>query len=53
MPPKAKFTREEIIETAFQLARSDGLEKITARELGKRLEVLQDRFLRFLRVWKK
>lgn len=37
MPPKAKFTREEIIETAFQLARSDGLEKITARELGKRL----------------
>ena len=38
MPPKAKFTREEIIAAAFEIARTDGLEKITARELGKRLE---------------
>lgn len=37
MPPKAKFTREEIIEAAFQIARSGGLDMITARELGKRL----------------
>lgn len=37
MPPKAKFSREEIIEAAFQIARTDGLEKITARELGARL----------------
>ena len=37
MPPKAKFTREEIIEAAFQIVRTDGLDKITARELGKRL----------------
>ena len=37
MPPKAKFTREEIIESAFRIARSDGFDKITARELGKRL----------------
>lgn len=38
MPPKAKFTREEIIEAAFQIARTEGLDKITARELGKKLE---------------
>jgi len=37
MPPKAKFTREEIIEAAFRIARADGFDKITARELGKRL----------------
>lgn len=38
MPPKAKFTREEIIEAAFQLARAEGFDKITARELGKKLQ---------------
>lgn len=37
MPPSAKFTRDEIIATAFQIAKTDGLEKITARELGKQL----------------
>lgn len=38
MPPKAKFTREEIIEAAFQIARTGGLDQITARELGKKLQ---------------
>ncbi len=38
MPPKAKFTREEIIEAAFQMARTEGIDKITARELGKKLQ---------------
>lgn len=38
MPPKAKFTREEIIEAAFQIARKEGYDKITARELGRRLQ---------------
>lgn len=38
MPPKAKFTREEIIEAAFQIARTEGIDGITARELGKRLQ---------------
>lgn len=37
MPPKAKFTQEEIIQTALQIARTDGIDQITARELGKRL----------------
>lgn len=38
MPPKAKFTREEIIEAAFQITRTDGFDKITARELGNKLQ---------------
>ena len=37
MPPKAKHTREEIIEAAFQMARESGMESVVARELGKRL----------------
>lgn len=37
MPPKAKFTKEEIIEKAVQITRRDGIEAITARELGKEL----------------
>ncbi len=37
MPPKAKFSREEIVEIAFEIARMEGFDKITARELGKRL----------------
>ena len=35
MPPKAKFTREEIIEAALNIARTQGIEAVTARELGK------------------
>lgn len=35
MPPKAKFTKEEILQSAFEIARTKGIEKITSRELGK------------------
>lgn len=38
MPPKAKFTREEIIAAALQITREKGIEAVTARELGKRLD---------------
>lgn len=37
MPPKAKFTREQIIEAAFQLIREEGMESLTARALGQKL----------------
>lgn len=37
MPPKAKYTREQIVETAFQMARENGIESVVAREVGKRL----------------
>lgn len=37
MPPKPKFSKQEIIETAFELVREGGPDALTARELGKRL----------------
>lgn len=37
MPPKAKFTREEIIEAALMLAADKGMSALTARELGTAL----------------
>ncbi len=37
MPPKNKFTRKEIVEAAFEIAREEGLSKITARSVASRL----------------
>ncbi len=37
MPPKAKFTRNEIIEAALSIVRTDGFEALTSRALGTRL----------------
>lgn len=37
MPPKAKFTKEEITEVGLNIIREDGMESLTARNLGKRL----------------
>ena len=37
MPPRPKFSREEIIDAAFQIADEEGIDKLTARELGKKL----------------
>jgi len=37
MPPKARYTRDEIIEKAFQMVREKGIESVVARELGKEL----------------
>lgn len=37
MPPKAKYTREEIINKAFEMARDKGIDSVVARELGKAL----------------
>lgn len=37
MPPKAKFTREEIVQVAFEMTKENGFDSVTARELGKRL----------------
>ena len=35
MPPKAKFTQKEIIKKAWDLVREQGIEGLSARELGK------------------
>lgn len=37
MPPKAKFSREELIEAALEIVRAEGLEALTARALGIKL----------------
>ncbi|NLL78714.1 MAG: TetR/AcrR family transcriptional regulator [Clostridiales bacterium] len=37
MPPKPKFTKEEIVETAFRMTKENGFNSVTARELGKKL----------------
>lgn len=37
MPPKFKFTREEIIRAALELTRESGIAAVTARGLGTRL----------------
>lgn len=37
MPPKPKFTKEEIVEKALGLVSNGGVEALTARELGKAL----------------
>lgn len=37
MPPKCKFTREEIIQAALDIARQKGIEAVTARAVGERL----------------
>lgn len=37
MPPKPKYTREEIVAAALSLLREQGEDALTAREIGKRL----------------
>ena len=37
MPPKFKFTREEIIQAGLELTREQGFSAVTARALGARL----------------
>ena len=39
MPPKFKYTREQIVECAVSIVRETGMDGVTARELGKRLGV--------------
>lgn len=37
MPPKPKFTKEEIVAAALELVSENGVDALTARELGARL----------------
>ena len=37
MPPKAKFTKEEIIDVGLMIVREHDISYVTAREIGKRL----------------
>ena len=38
MPPKAKISKEMIIEEAFQIVREEGADRITARRISERLK---------------
>ena len=37
MPPKPKYTRDEVIQAAFELTEAKGILNVTARYVGKRL----------------
>lgn len=37
MPPKCKFTREQIVQAALEIVRERGFEAVTARSVGARL----------------
>lgn len=37
MPPKAKFTKDEIIKAALDIVRTEGMQALTARALGLKL----------------
>lgn len=37
MPPKAKFTKEEIVNAGLEILREKGIESVTAREIGSHL----------------
>lgn len=37
MPPKSKFTKDEILDMALCITKEHGMEAVTARELGNRL----------------
>lgn len=37
MPPKAKFTKEEIIKATLGIVRNEGFRTLTARALGAKL----------------
>lgn len=37
MPPKAKFTKEQIVNAALDIIKEQGTSELTARALGKKL----------------
>lgn len=37
MPPKAKFTADEIVDACIEIVESDGIDALTARNLGAKL----------------
>lgn len=51
MPPKVKITKEEIINAAIEIIRTDGIAGVNARALGKRLDCsVQPIFRNFLNM---
>ncbi len=38
MPPKKKYTKEQIVNEAFEIAKEEGIDNITIRKVAKRLK---------------
>ena len=38
MPPKKKFSKEQIVDKAFEIAKSEGIDSITARRIAEELK---------------
>lgn len=38
MPPKAKITKEMIVDAAFEIVRTEGIDKVTARSISEQLK---------------
>lgn len=53
MPPQAKFSRKEIVSTALEITRENGLGAVTARELGTRLKSSARLYLLYLKIWRR
>ena len=53
MPPKAKFTKNEIINAGLEIVRRDGFEALTARALGAELGSSARPFSRYSKAWKR
>ncbi|WP_017470925.1 TetR/AcrR family transcriptional regulator [Amphibacillus jilinensis] len=37
MPPKRRYSKEKIIDTAFEIAKSEGIDNITIRKIAKKM----------------
>ncbi|NLF42724.1 MAG: TetR/AcrR family transcriptional regulator, partial [Bacteroidales bacterium] len=37
MGPKVKFTREQIVDAAFEIARTEGMDSISMRKIAERM----------------
>lgn len=51
MPPKPKFSKEEIIDAALDIVSRDGVAALTARELGESSAARQARYSPFSKAW--
>lgn len=53
MPPKAKFSKKEIIEAAVDIVKAEGSQALTARALGASSAHRLVLFLRYFKIWTK
>lgn len=52
MPPKAKVTREMILQTVFQITREQGFEAVNARSIAESLNCSTALFLPVMKIWR-